>query len=79
MTPSDIANKQVHPVEVESTTPGMHGVMVTKGGLTFRELAAIHVHPQMAAKWPAMPETAALATLRHIDALAAELAKTPAP
>ncbi len=79
MTPSDIANKLVYPIKTESTVPGLNGVMVVNGGLTFRELAAIHIaaaasHGSMSEPYDA---SIVLAAERRANALAAELAKTP--
>ncbi len=74
-TPSDIARKRVHPIEERSTTPGLNGVMVVRGGLTFRELASIEIASRLSGRMP--DNVVAPCAVKLADLLAIELAKTP--
>lgn len=87
MTPSDIASKPAFPVQTLTLTQdGNYRDLSAYGdtrqpGLTFRQLAAIHIHAALLtdparARYTNADDTAQT-TRQHVDALIAELAKNP--
>lgn len=68
MTPEDILSQ---PAFAHSEGPGRS----SQQGLTFRELAAIHIHAAFVANGLHTPESCARLTMAHVHALAAEIAK----